>query len=218
MNEHSVANILRIIREIRRIGYRRLKFYSFRRWIGTIAINIYIEAPQRALNGEALYVSIICIEAKPDLSVAHPSIWGPSWLRADMNGEEAAKEFVDAYLTDKDAGDGLFQEDYAAWLDLAIDLCPYGTLPLTGEPRDLAYGRSATISRYPVDYSIEREISERNMPSLLVPPGLAGAINPYECFAFELNERSRREQDRRVKESFKRLSLLEKRSREAGTS
>lgn len=214
MEDYSAHNLLSVLRELHGIGYRGLRFYSYRRWIGTLAIIIYREMPVSASSGEALYVPLCSFEVKPDLTFRYPSKLDHAWGHVGISVVAASRQFADIHLCDLDAGIGVFEREYSAWLDIAIDLCPFGCLPLTGEPKEVAQGNKTQVALFPEDY-FQRGVGPLRESILLpAPPGLAGAIDPYQAFRKAMEERAWKEKILREKEQFRRFALLEKRIRE----
>ncbi|NMG00897.1 hypothetical protein GPA27_26305 [Aromatoleum toluolicum] len=210
MEDYSAHNLLSVLRELHGIGYRGLRFYSYRRWIGTLAINIYREMPVSASSGEALYAPIRGFEVKPDLTFRHPSKRDHAWGHVGIPVGAAARQFADIHLRDMDAGIGVFDGEYSEWLDSAIDLCPFGRLPLTGEPKEVAQGKATQVALFPEDHFQRGVVPLLESIFLPAPPGLAGAIDPYQTFRKAMEERAWKEEILREKEQFRRFALLEK--------
>lgn len=203
MKTYSADGFLIIFRELHRQGYRDLRFYSFLRWVGTLGIFLYREMPIRAVSGEALYVPLFLLKIKPDLAFRCPSGHNHSWARSNISVNEAAQRFADIYLSKAGKGTGAFDQEYLSWLDLIIERCPSGRLPITGEPREAKRGNLSHVTLFPshtVRDGIWVQLEEITFPG---PPGLANAIDPYKEFRAVIDDRERRERELRAKESFK---------------
>jgi hypothetical protein len=177
------------------MGYRNIRFYSYRRWIGTLAVIICQELHFRARSGEALYQQVSNFELKRDLTFAYPCDLADSWGMEGIEFDEAALRFSRTYLRRVVAGFGAFDAEYTTWLNLAIEQCPAATLPQTEEPHDLPLGVEASITLFPGLVMVHEEGGRGRLEPQVkipvpVPPGLAGAIEPFEVFRNAMQERA----------------------------
>ena len=207
MEQYSARNLLTVLRELHRQGYTGLRFYTYIRWTGTLAIIIYRELPVTALSGEAFYITVASFEVKDTLSFKHPDKRSHGWGRGGITGEEASKAFSTVFLSHMEADRGAFDHEYFSWLDSAIKSCPIGLLPITEEPNDALQQKGNRCSLYPTS------LFQAEQCLIYVPPGLAGAIDPYAEYSIEIERREHKTRDERTRERFRQLSLIERRIR-----
>lgn len=206
----TAARFLIVLRELHRMGYADLRFYSYRRWIGTLAVTICRELPLRASSGEAFYTRMSTFEVNSDLRFRYSS---ETWGLDGISDHEAARLFAQDLLRGADLGYGVFDRDYSEWLDLAIHLCPIGRLPITGEPWEAKFDQSSQLTLYPSPFSKRELESAQDKIALPVPPGLTGAIDPLREYRSAMDARAREEQNQREKERFRKLTSIERKTR-----